>query len=130
MAVRSALVVILTCLSLTAAHAADQPAPLSNKWRLQVSGGAESDGTLTFRVTPKGGAPTDVVVTLKDGRSENGVARDISAAFNAQLPKEHYASETDDGEDVLIKKRHGSPDFSIELASSSVEDVRIGFDRE
>lgn len=129
MSIRSALsIVVLSCATLSTACADE--APLSNKWRLQMSGGAESDGTMTFRVTPKDGASTDVIVTLKDGRSENGVARDVRDAFIAQLPKGRYSVETDDGEDVLIKKTLGDSDFSIELVASTVDDVRVNFDRE
>jgi len=109
--------------------AADSP-PLSNKWRLQISGDAESDGVMKFRVTAKNEAPIDVSVTLKDGRSENGVARDIRDALSAQLPKGSYSVETDDGEDVLIKKTLGESDFAIELVSSTADDVRVNFDRE
>lgn len=111
------------------ASAADSP-PLSNKWRLQISGDAESDGVMKFRVTAKNEAPIDVSVTLKDGRSENGVARDIRDALSAQLPKGSYSVETDDGEDVLIKKTLGESDFAIELVSSTADDVRVNFDRE
>jgi hypothetical protein len=111
------------------AYAADSE-PRSNKWRLEVSGDAESDGVMKFRVQPRDEAPTEVTATIEDGRSENGVARDIREAFQAQLPKDKYSVETDDGEDVLIKKDFGEPDFSIELVSSTVEDVRVGLDRE
>jgi hypothetical protein len=109
---------------------ADDSAPRSNKWRLEVSGDAESDGVMKFLVKPKDGGPTEVTATIEDGRSENGVARDIREAFQAQLPKGKYSVETDDGEDVLIKKDFGEPDFSVELVSSTVEDVRVGLDRE
>ena len=52
---------------------ASQAAPahelrLSNKWRIEVSDGANNDGTILFRVTPKDGAPVDVSVAIKDGR--------------------------------------------------------------
>ena len=103
---------------------------LSNKWRIQCSGNAESDGEIQFRVTPRNGAPTNVVVQIKDGRSENGVARDIREAFQAQLPKGRYDVETDDGEDVLIKKDLTEPQFEVALISSTVEDVRLNLDRE
>lgn len=124
---RALLATLPLCVAINSS-AADSP--LSNKWRLQISGGAESSGTLRFRVTPKDGPPADVTVALKDGRSENGVARDIRDAFSAQLPKDRYSVETDDGEDVLIKKHLGEPSFTVELVASSVDDVRVNFDRE
>jgi hypothetical protein len=111
---------------------AGAPAPAllySNKWRLKVNKGADNDGVMTFRVTPKGGAPVEFPVSLKKGRGENGCASDIRDAFKVALDKKTYHVEVDDGEDVLVKKRKG-PDFSIELVESTVEGTRIKFDRE
>ena len=116
----------------TAAPAAATPAPAlhySNKWRLEVSEGANNDGELLFRITQKGGTPMDVRVPLKKGRGEDGCARDIRDAFKAALGKDAYHIEVDDGEDVLVKRRKG-PDLSIELVESTVKGTRISFDRE
>jgi len=105
------------------------PAP-ENKWRIQCSEGANSTGEIVFRVTPEGGAPIEVRVAIKDGTGENSVARRIRDAFDATLPREAFHSEVDDGEDVLVKKRSGAADFSLELVSNSVKSVRINLDRE
>ena len=102
----------------------------SNKWRIECSGDAESDGAIQLRVTPKEGKPTTVSVQVEDGRSENGVARDIRDALRTQLPPGTYDVETDDGEDVLLKKNFNESNFAVELVSSNVEDVRIVLDRE
>ena len=114
--------------------AAPAPAPklhYSNRWRLQVSEGADNDGVMTFRFTPKDGAPVDIPVALKKGRGEDGCARDIRDAFRKALDKKAYKIEVDDGEDVLVKKHLGhAPDFSIELVDSTVKGTRINFDRE
>jgi len=108
---------------------ADTPAP-ENKWRIECSEGANSDGTIIFRVTPKGGAPIEVRAEIKNGTGENAVARRIRDAFRATLPKKDFAIEVDDGEDVLVKKRFGAANFSLELVSNSVKSVRINLDRE
>jgi hypothetical protein len=84
---------------------------------------------LTFRITPKGGAPLDIPVSLKKGRGEDGCARDIRDTFKKALDKDTYKVEVDDGEDVLVKKRKG-PDFSVELIESTVKGTRINVDRE
>ena len=108
------------------------PAPAlhySNKWRLQVSEGANNDGVMHFRLTPKDQAPIDIRVPLEDGRGEDGCARDIRDAFKAALDKKVYKVEVDDEEDVLVKRRTG-PTFSIELVESTVKGTRINFDRE
>ena len=113
-----------------AATAADEALQYSNKWRIEVSESAKSDGTLLFRVTPKDGTATDVAVAIKKGRSENHVADDIRNAMKSTLDTKAYSSEVDDGEDVLVKKRHGQPDFSVVLVESSVEAVRIPVEKE
>ena len=102
----------------------------SNKWRIECSGNAESDGIVRFRVTPADGKPTEVTVRIEGGRSENGVARDIRDAFRAQLPRGTYDIETDDGEDVLIKKNLLQDRFSLELLSATVDDVRLDLEQE
>jgi hypothetical protein len=102
---------------------------LSNKWRIEVSEGANSDGVIHFRVTPDGGEATDVRIPIKDGRGENGVADDIRDGFRAALDKERYHIETDDGEDVLVKKRKG-PDFELKLIESTVKSVRFDVEKE
>jgi len=105
------------------------PLKLSNKWRLEVSEGANNDGTLLFRVTPDQGTSQDVLVTLKKGRGENGVARDIKDTLKAQLDGKVYKVETDDGEDVLVKKRKG-PNFEIKLVESTVKGTRVNIEKE
>ena len=101
----------------------------SNKWRLQISEGANNDGVMRFRVTPKGGSAFDVPVSLKKGRGEDGCARDIRDTFKKTLDKDAFKVELDDGEDVLIKVRKG-PYVSIELVDSTVKGTRVNFDRE
>jgi hypothetical protein len=101
----------------------------SNKWRLEVSEGANNDGVIRFRLTPKDAAPIDVPVTLKKGRGEDGCARDIRDAFRKALDPASYKVEVDDGEDVLVKK-HKGPDFSVELVESTVKGTRVNLRRE
>ncbi|MGH8203637.1 MAG: hypothetical protein ACREST_03450 [Steroidobacteraceae bacterium] len=101
----------------------------SNKWRIQVSEGANNDGVMRFRVTPQGGVPIEIPVTLKDGRGEDGCARDIRDAFKKSLDRKAFNIDLDDGEDVLVKKRKG-PDFALELVESTVQGTRVNLDRE
>ena len=117
-----------------ATDTATQAAPahelrLSNKWRIEVSEGANNDGTILFRVTPKDGTPVDVSVAIKDGRGEDGVARDIRDAFKATLDSKQYHAEVDDGEDVLVKKHRG-PDFELKLIESTVKGTRLDIEKE
>jgi hypothetical protein len=109
--------------------AASDELKLSNKWRIEISEGANSDGNIVFRVTPDQGTPTDVTVAIKDGRNENNVARDIVAGLKQGLDKKVYKVERDDGEDVLVKKRKG-PNFELKLVESTVKSVRINVEKE
>ena len=101
----------------------------SNKWRIEVKEGANNDGVARFRVTPQGEAAVEVTVNVKDGRSENGVARDVKDAFKAALDTKRFHVEGDDGEDVLVKKKAG-PDFSIELLESTLKGTHFDLERE
>jgi len=72
----------------------------SDKWRMEVSEGANSDREFVFHVTPKGGATQ--VITVK----------------------------VDDGEDVLVKKDLTEPRFALEVISSTVKSVRLRVQKE
>jgi len=115
---------------LLAALAYAGTSPTSNKWRIALDGQAQSNGTLQFRVTPRQGDPVDVTATIRSGRAENNVAKDVRDAFAATLSPERYTVEVDDGEDVLVKKKEGQPDFALQLIESSVQNVRIKIEGE
>jgi hypothetical protein len=112
-----------------AAAAPAAPLKLSNKWRIEVHEGANNTGTLLFRVTPDKGTATEIVVNIEKGRSENGVATDIKNTFKKALDPKVYHVETDDGEDVLVKKRKG-PNFEVKFVESTLKGTRIDVDKE
>jgi hypothetical protein len=100
-------------------------APTANKWRIELDGQAVKTGEIQFRVTPRQGETTDVTVSIRAGRAENNVAKDVRDAFAAKLSPDRYTIEVDDGEDILIKKKDGQPDFALELVESDVQNVSI-----
>jgi hypothetical protein len=118
------LSILLPALLLLAASLAAEASP-SNKWRLQFSGGANSDGTIVLLISPEGGTPIEASIAIKDGTGENSVAAAVVKGLKAQLPKDHFKVERDDGEDVLIKKRSRAPKFDVTVVSNDVEGVRI-----
>ena len=125
---RTALVLTLFAgAALLAAAAFARP---SNKWRIECSEGAKSDGVLVFHLQPEGGVVQVIEVTVARGTGENAVARRIRDVFREQLPPERYHVEVDDGEDVLVKKKRDTPDFDLRLESNTVKAVRIHLDRE
>jgi hypothetical protein len=111
--------------SILAFNAFADTSPTSNKWRIEMSGQALTTGEIQFRVTPRQGESVDVSVGIKSGRSENNVAKDVRDALAARLSPDRYTVEVDDGEDILIKKKDGQPDFALELIESNVQNVSI-----
>ena len=101
----------------------------SNKWRIQVSGGAESAGAIILQIAPVDGPAESVTVEVADGTGENQVAKTIRDAIRAQLGQ-RYKAEVDDGEDVLVKRKTGGAKFDLTLTSNTVQGVRLSFDKE
>lgn len=108
-----------------AAMAFADASPTSNKWRIELSGQALTTGELVFRVTPRQGEATEIAVNIRSGRAENNVAKDVRDAFAAKLSPQRYSVEVDDGEDILVKKKEGQPDFALELVEANVQNVSI-----
>ena len=123
------IITLLSALMLALAAVTAQAAP-SNKWRLQFSGGANTDGNIVVQLTPEGGTPVEASIAITKGTGENDVAKAVVKGLKAQLPKSAYSVERDDGEDVLIKKRSNTPKFEVAITSNSVEGVRVVPERE
>ena len=121
---------VLALLVLSLAMASSALASPSNKWRVQMGGSAKVDGEVELSFTPKGGTATSVVVAIPKGTHENTAARLVRDAVKAKFGKDVYKVETDDGEDVLVKKRGKTPDFEIVVVRNTAEGLRISLDRE
>lgn len=109
--------------------AAKQPS-LSNKWRLECSGSAKSDGTIVLRLSPQGSDPITIEIPIADKTGENDVAKTIVKVLKAKLDKKAFHVERDDGEDVLVKKKGKTKNFGLEIVSSDVEHVRLHLEKE
>jgi hypothetical protein len=116
---------LLLGLCLGAAAQAQAASAPDDKWRIVCINDALSDGVVVFRLTPVGGQPQELRVPIKDGTYENDVARQIRDVFRANLSKELYHIETDDGEAVLVKKQYGKPNFLLEFVSLTVNGLGI-----
>lgn len=101
----------------------------SNKWRLEFSGAAESDGEMVFAVTPDGGVPQEVVVIVGRADGENQIADKATQALAIAVGQDYHV-ERDDGEDVLLKRRDGTQLFEVRLVRNTVQAVRVKFDPE
>jgi hypothetical protein len=118
------------CLSVLG-FAASADAKPSNKWRIQCSSDADSNGVVTLLISPKGAEPIEVTIPIAKNTGENAVARKIRDGLKAdERVAKRYKFEVDDGEDVLVKKRRGEPDFDLKVVSNTVKGFRINLDRE
>ena len=120
-----ALAVLLLLTIATAATASP-----SNKWRLEFSGASHSAGEIVIEINPIGGEPLTVHISVSDDTGENAVAKRVVEVLREELPDDVYHIERDDGEDVLIKKRHGAANFDLQVIFNSVKHVRVNVDRE
>ena len=102
---------------------------VENKWRVEVSGNAETAGRIVLQLAPAKGDPIQAVATVVNGRAENDVARDVSAALQS-VASGQYDVEVNDGEDVLVKKQGGERDFVITVVENTVQGVRVEIDAE
>jgi hypothetical protein len=122
---------LLLSLSLSSLAVAAQDAAsldLSNQWRIQISENATSDGELRFLISPEDGTPLEVAVTIKDGRGENGIAKDIRDRLRQALDAKAFHVEVDDGEDVRVQSRSEARRFELRLLESTVQATRIDID--
>ena len=116
-------IVLLLCPAMLSA------APLENKWRLQFSGNARSDGVLVLAITPNGRETATIEIPITDGTRENRVAKNVRDALKTAIG-EDFKIEVDDGEDVLVKRRLGRPRFNVTVVSNSIRGVRLNLDQE
>lgn len=114
---------LLVCLlgTLLATSAFASP---SNKWRIKCNHSAKEAGTIVLRLTPVDGTPTDIEIDIPKGTGENKAARLIRDAIKRDMSKD-YTTETDDGEDVLVKKRYGKPNLDIEIVSNTAQGLTL-----
>lgn len=123
MALNSITSKLLTCV-LGALLATSAFASPSSKWRIKCNHTAKQDGTVVLRLTPVDRAPTDIEIDIPKGTGENKAARLIRDAIK-KVMSDDYKTETDDGEDVLVKKRSGRPNLDIEIVSNSAKGLTL-----
>jgi hypothetical protein len=115
-------VVALFALITGTAAAADAPA---EKWRLHFQGQATSDGEMHLRLTPQTGEPILITLKINSGRGQMYMAKDLLAAFKAQLPRGRFKSEIIHVQDVFLKSGHKEPAFTIEFVDSTVTGTKL-----
>jgi len=112
---------LAVCAAPSYADSSEKPA---NKWRIIFDDRADNDGTIVFRIAPVGKDPIDVETKIPAGTSENHAADILSDSLKASLGKGFHV-ETDDGEDVLIKRRGDTPKFFVTMVSTSLTGLNV-----
>jgi hypothetical protein len=99
----------------------------SGNWRVEFNHQADNDGTIVLRIAPVegGGAPVDVETKIPKGTTENNVADLVVASLKATLGTKNYRIGTDDGEDVVIKKRGKTKNFELTMVSTTLTGLEI-----
>lgn len=107
------------------AYAANNP-PLAGEWNIQPTGRAASSGELVFRMTPGDGTdPLEITVPVLSGDNDIAVARDIRRVLSTQLRRDRYTVELGEGANVMVRDPGGQPNFSLELLTSDVDNLRV-----
>ena len=120
----SASSLVLAGLLSPGAFTANQP-PLAT-WNIRPSGTASSTGELLFRVIPPDGSdPVEVTVSVLSGADEVAVARNIRRALGAQLRSDKFNVSMSEGANVVVRDPRGRANFSVELVTSDVDDLRV-----
>ena len=78
-------------------------APTANKWRIELDGQAQKTGDNQFRVTPRQGQPIEVTATVRSGRAENNVAKDVR---EARLLRELIREQGREGALGIVQGEH------------------------
>jgi hypothetical protein len=99
----------------------------SGNWRVEFNHQADNDGSIVLRIAPieGGGDPVDIETKIPKGTTENKVADLVVASLKATLGSKNYRVGTDDGEDVIIKKRGKTKNFELTMVSSSLTGLDI-----
>ena len=102
----------------------------SNKWRIEIDDAARASGEVELSFTPSGAAATSIVVAIPTGTGEETAAALIRTAISERFGEEVYATEIDDGEDVLVKANGSTPTFDLVLVRNTAEGLEIDLERE
>ena len=117
---------LLLALGMSASALADS----SNKWRIEIDDAARASGEVELSFTPSGAAATSIVIAIPTGTGEETAAALIRTAISERFGEEVYATEIDDGEDVLVKANGSTPDFDLVLVRNTAEGLEIDLERE
>ena len=115
----------LSLLSSLAVAATD----VENKWRLELSGNAETAGQVTLAIAGNDAEAILATVPIAEGLDEDAIASAVVNELRLRLG-DLYVIVQDDGEEIEIKRRPGDPKFSVSVVENTVQGLGISLDEE
>ena len=103
----------------------------SDDWKIEVSGRADSAGTISFAINfepAEDGTtadPISVDVLVPEDTKDNEIAETIANNFSALLGDENFKVNQSWGENVTIKAKRDAADFELSMTSSNVQGISI-----
>jgi hypothetical protein len=124
-----ALTMLLIALSTATLAIADDH--WSDDWKIEVSGRADSAGTISFNLTFEAGEdgtaadPISIDVLVPNDAKDNDIAETIANNFEATLGDENFKVNQSWGENVTVKAKKDTADFELAMTSSNVQGISI-----
>jgi len=103
----------------------------SDDWKITYMGKAKSTGKISFQLTFEAGEdgtavdPVTIDVLVSDKATDNEIAELTTNNIGAVLGEDGFKISQSWGENVVVKARGDTPDFSLELVNSSVQGISI-----
>lgn len=110
------------------ADQAPRPEP-ADRWRLEFSDAADSDGIISFRLWVHEESPMHVDIPIRKGESNVDIAIAVRDALGGRLGN-RYTAVLVGGEEVVITARRGSPRFTVEVLRDAARDVDVDVERD
>ncbi len=114
------------------------PVVADNEWsgneKIKVEGKAKSAGTISFKISfqpAEDGTAVDTVkidVLVSDKTKKDDVAVFITNNFRAVLGDDNFKINQSWGNNVSVKAKGDTPDFSVEMTGNSVQGISLEID--
>jgi hypothetical protein len=107
------------------AVAAKRPGDASKSWTINFDRTAKSDGQIKLLVWQNDqDAPTEIVVPITKGQTENSIALQTRELFRDILGVKDFETNNAKG-NVFVRVKHGERRFSVQVGENTAEGVVI-----
>ncbi|MGO4549797.1 hypothetical protein AB4059_01660 [Lysobacter sp. 2RAF19] len=108
-----------------AASAMKRPGDAAKRWTIDFDRSAKSDGQIKFLVWQNDeDAPTQVVVPIRQGQTENSIALATRDLFRDMLGTKDFETDVAKG-DVFVRVKRDERRFSVQVRQNTAEGVRV-----